>query len=140
MILFRFRKVPVSVTLQLNIDPTFNQASDVNILYSDDPGALTGDFSSGPVNTSNVVRVPANATTHAFVVEVKDDQIAEFIRRVDVSVTAGLNYVAASSSVEIAVEDDDVARVSISAASNTVTEGDTIVFTITRDLAAAQAS
>ena len=105
------------VTLQLNIDPTFNQASDVNILYSGDPGALTGDFSSGPVNTSNVVRVPANAATHAFVVEVKDDQIAEFIRRVDVSVTAGSNYVEASSSVEIAVEDDDIATVSISAAS-----------------------
>ena len=132
-----------SVTLQLNINPTFNRALEVNVLYSGDPGALTGDFSSvTPVNTSKVVTVRANAATQTFDVEVIDDQIAaEFIRRVTVSVIAGLNYkVAASSSVEIAVVDDDIAAVSISALKDRVIEGDTIVFTVTQDLATDQAT
>ena len=131
------------VTLQLNINPTFNRALEVNVLYSGDPGALTGDFSSvTPVNTSKVVTVLANAATQTFDVEVIDDQIAaEFIRRVNVSVIAGLNYkVAASSSVEIAVVDDDIATVSISALKDRVIEGDTIVFTVTQNLATDQAT
>ena len=132
-----------SVTLQLNINPTFNRALEVNVLYSGDPGALTGDFSSvTPVNTSKVVTVLANAATQTFDVEIIDDQIAaEFIRRVNVSVTAGLNYkVAASSSVKIAVVDNDIAAVSISALKDRVIEGDTIVFTVTRNLATDQAT
>ena len=128
------------VTLQLNINPTFNRALDVNVLYSGDPGALTGAFTDSVQNMSTVT-VSTNVATQTFDVEVIDDQIAEFIRRVNVSVIAGLNYkVAASSSVEIAVVDDDVATVSISPVRDTVTEGDTIVFTVTRDLAAAQAT
>ena len=132
-----------SVTLQLNINPTFNQNSEVNILYSGDVGALTGAFTNSVRSMSTVVMVSANAATHIFVIPVVDDQIAaEFIRRVDVSVAADpdLNYEEASSSVTIAVEDDDVATVSISPAIGTVTESDTITIEVIRDLAAVQAS
>ena len=59
---------------------------------------------------------------------------------INISVATGLGYTASTDSVTVNVMDDDVARVSISAASNTVTEGDTIVFTITRNLATAQAT
>ena len=132
-----------NVTLQLNINLPFNSESEVNILYSGDPGALTGDFSSViPANTPTptVVMVPSNVTEHTFDVEVMNDEIAEFIRQVDVSVADGLAYQATSSSVKITVEDNDVATVSISRVEDTVTEGEPITFTVTQDRAIDQAN
>ena len=118
------------VTLQLNINPTVNQDLAVNVLYSGDRGALTGDFSSVTLaNISTVVKVPANAATQTFDVEVIDDRIAaEGTRTANIMLQPGVDYTVSdtASTVTIAVEDDDVATVSISPAIGTVTEGDTI--------------
>ena len=130
-----------TVTLQLNINPPFDSPSQVNILYSGDPGALTGVSSSATVDDIETDEmVPVGVTEHIFNVSVMNDDIAEFIRQVDVSVASGPAYQAASSSVKITVEDDDVATVSISPVNSTVTEGDTIIFEVTQDGATDQPS
>ena len=104
-----------TVTLKLNINPPFDSPSQVNILYSGDPGALTGVSSSATVDDIETDEmVPVGVREHIFNVSVMNDDIAEFIRQVDVSVASGPAYQAASSSVKITVEDDDVATVSIS--------------------------
>ena len=117
----------------------------MNVLYSGDRGALTGDFSSAQTleEMSTMIIVPANAATHTFVVNVIDDQIAaEFIRTANIMLQPGGGYTVSdtASTVTIAVEDDDVATVSISPVIDRVIEGSTIVFTVTWDLAIDQAS
>ena len=85
----------------------------------------------------------ANDAVHPFVVSVVNDRIAaEPIRTANIVVEAGDGYIVSdtANTVEIAVEDDDVATVSISSVRDQVTEGDTIVFKVTQDLATDQAT
>ena len=79
--------------------------------------------------------------THQFTVPIINDRIAaQPERNINISVATGLGYTASTDSVTVTVVDDDVARVSISPIRDRVTEGDTIIFTITRNLATAQAT
>ena len=133
-----------SVTLRLTVSPPATQMLTVDVNYTGDVGALTGNFSSvTPDNMSIDVTVPANTAERTFVIPVVDDQIAaESTRTASIVLGDGSGYTVSdtASTVTIAVEDDDVATVSISSLRDQVTEGDTIVFTITRDLAIDQAS
>ena len=121
-----------SATLQLNFVPSIDRVLSVNLLYTGDIGALTGELSSV------VIMVPANTQTYDFDVDIEDNQIAaESTRIVTVQLEESeLNYLVSDTdkTVEISVEDDDVARVSFSQSTGTVTEGDDIVFIIIQDL------
>ena len=109
----------------------------------DDVGALTGELSSvQPSVVSTVVMVPANAATHTFVIPIVDDRIAvEGTRTASIELQQpGDGYIVSDDNkVEVAVMDDDVATVSISPEKYAV-KGDTIVFTVTLDLATDQAT
>ena len=122
-----------SATLVINVTPMTDQPRDVNLSYMD---VISG------TTEMTTIRVPAGSTSYEFPFPVGDDDIAaQPTREFRVSLEQGDGYGRGDpSDVKINVLDDDVATVSISAASNTVTEGDTIVFTITRDLAADQAT
>ena len=129
----------LSATLRLDIDPPVNRELSVNLSYTGDVGALTGALSS--VDTpeiSTVITVSANTAVHNFAVMVKDDQIAaEPIRTATILLEEGPGYLVLdtdNSTVKISVADDDVARVSFSQSTGTVTEGSTIVFIITQNL------
>ena len=131
------------VTLWLNVSPTATQALTVK-LRTEDVGALTDSFSSVTLADISIdVTVSANDAVHPFVVSVVNDRIAaEPIRTANIVVEAGDGYIVSdtANTVEIAVEDDDVATVSISSVRDRVTEGDTIVFKVTQDLATDQAT
>ena len=131
------------VTLWLNVSPTATQALTVK-LRTEDIGALTDSFSSVTLADISIdVTVSANDAVHPFVVSVVNDRIAaEPIRTANIVVEAGDGYIVSdtANTVEIAVEDDDVATVSISPVRDRVTEGDTIVFKVTQDLATDQAT
>ena len=119
-------------TLQLNINPAVDRILPVDLSYTGNVGALTGALSS------TVIMVPANTATHEFDVDIEDNQIAaEGTRIVTVQLEESpeLDYLVDTdnSTVKISVEDDDVARVSFSQSTGTVTEGSTIVFIITQD-------
>ena len=132
-----------SVSLRLTVSPPANRELAVNLDYTDDVGALTGELSSvQPSVVSTVVTVPANAATHTFVIPVVDDRIAaEGTRTASIELQQpGDGYIVSDDNkVEVAVMDDDVATVSISPEKYAV-KGDTIVFTVTLDLATDQAT
>ena len=122
------------VSLHLILSDAINRPLQVNLSYMD-------DFRLLATGAPSFVVVPVNTTTHPFTVPIINDRIAaQPERNINISVATGLGYTASTDSVTVTVVDDDVARVSISAASNRVIEGDTIIFEITRDLAAAQAT
>ena len=132
-----------SVTLRLTVSPPANRELSVNLRYTDG-GALTGELSSvQPSVVPTVVTVPANAATHTFVIPVVDDRIAaEGTRTASILLQQpGDGYTVSDTDnmVEVAVMDDDVATVSISPEKDVV-KGDTIVFTVTLDLATDQAT
>ena len=129
----------LSATLQLNINPPVDRVLSVNLSYTGDVGALTGALSSaGTPGMSTVIMVPANTATHNFDVTVEDDQIAaEGTRTATILLEeSGSDYLVDTdnTTVEISVEDNDVARVSFSQNAGSVTEGNNIVFIITQDL------
>ena len=122
------------ISLLLTLSDTINRDLQVNLSYIDDSGLLD-------TGVERSVIVPRGMTTRTFIVPIINDEIAaQSTRNINISVITGMGYTASTDSVTVDVIDDDVATVSISAASNRVTEGDTIVFTITRDKATAQAS
>ena len=132
-----------SVTLRLTVSPPANRELSVNLRYTDG-GALTGELSSvQPSVVPTVVTVPANAATHTFVIPVVDDRIAaEGTRTANILLQQpGDGYTVSDTDnmVEVAVMDNDVATVSISPGKDVV-KGDTIVFTVTLDLATDQAT
>ena len=133
-------------TLQLEASRLTTTPLTVNLRYTADVGALTGELSSDDTQEmSTMITVATNTTTrHTFQVPVIDDEIAaEGTRAAQVVLQQpGVGYIVSDTdnTVEIAVEDDDVATVSISPIIDRVIEGDTIVFTVTRDLAMDQAS
>ena len=123
-----------SATLVINVTPSLpvNRALDVNLSYMD---VISG------TTEMRTITVPAGGISQSFQVFVGDDDIAaQSTRTSRVSLAPGDYVVRTTSSVAINVLDDDVATVSISSVKDRVTEGDTIVFTITRDLATAQAT
>ena len=130
------------VTLQLEASRLTSIPLTVNLLYTADVGALTGELSSD--NTSNMstmitVETADITTRYTFQVEVKDDEIAaEGIRTAQVVLQSGAGYTVSDTdnTVEIAVVDDDVATVNISSVREQVTEGDDIEFIITKNLIA----
>ena len=132
-----------SVSLRLTVSPPANRELSVNLDYTNDVGALTGELSSvQPSVVSTVVTVPANAATHTFVIPVVDDRIAaEGTRTASIELQQpGDGYIVSDDNkVEVAVMDNDVATVSISPGKDVV-KGDTIVFTVTLDLATDQAT
>ena len=91
-----------------------------------------------------MITVATNITTRpTFKVPVIDDEIAaESTRTANIMLQPGDGYTVSDTdnTVAIAVVDNDIATVSISSIRDRVTEGDTIVFTVTRDLATDQAS
>ena len=127
-----------SAMLRLHIDPSVNRELSVNLLYTGDVGALTGAFSS--VDTpeiSTVITVLAGTEVHNFDVTIKDDQIAaESTRTATILLEPGPGYLVSDtdSTVKLVVIDDDVARVSFSRSTGTVTEGEPIELIITQDL------
>ena len=128
---------PIAI-LRLDIDPPVNRELSVNLLYTDDVGALTGAPSSADtLDISTVITVPANTAVHDFDVMVKDDQIAaQSTRTVTILLEAGPGYLVSDtdSTVKLVVIDGDVARVSFSQSTGTVTEGESIELIITQDL------
>ena len=129
------------VTLQLEASRLTSIPLTVDLLYTADVGALTGEPSSTPTPDINTtVTLDTDITTrHTFEVEVKDDRIAaEGTRTAQVVLQLGDGYTVSDTdnTVEIAVEDDDVATVSISSVRDQVTESDDIEFIITKDLIA----
>ena len=122
-----------SATLVINVTPMTDQPRDVNLSYT--------DIISGTTEMTTI-RVPAGSTSQSFQVFVGDDDIAaQPTREFRVSLAQGDGYGRGDpSSVGINVLNDDVATVSISPVTDQVTEGDTIVLTITLDLATAQAT
>ena len=123
-----------SVTLRLTVSPPTTRALSVNLSYIDDSGLLA-------TGASTVVVVSSNTMTHPFTVPIINDEIAaQPDRNIMISVVTGEGYIASTVPVRVNVMDDDVATVSISSVRDRVTEGDTIVFTVTRDLATDQAT
>ena len=125
--------------LIFNISNSVDRDLDLQLRYSGDPGALTGEFSAD--NTANRtvdVVIPRNNTLVEFPVVIIDDKIAgEGTRTVMISVLDASSFgykLGVNPTVELRVEDDDIARVSISPTTDTVTEGTTITFTVTQDL------
>ena len=133
-------------TLQLEANRLTTMPLTVNLRYTADVGALTGELTSDNTQEmSTMITVATNTTTrHTFKVRVIDDEIAaEGTRTANILLQQpGVGYTVSDTdnTVEIAVVDDDIATVSISPLRGRVIEGDTIVFTITRDLAIDQAS
>ena len=128
----------LSATLQLNINPVVDRILPVNLSYTGDVGALAGALSS------TVIMVPANTATYEFDVDIEDNQItAEGTRIVTVQLLEAsleFDYLVSNTdntAVEISVADDDVAEVYFSPSTGTVTEGQDIVFIITKNLIAA---
>ena len=119
----------------INVEPSVpdDRALDVNLSYMD---VISG------TTEMRTITVPAGSTSQSFQIFVGDDDIAaQPTREFRVSLEQGDGYVmGAPSFVAINVLDDDVATVSISSVKDRVTEGDTIVFTVTLDLATAQAT
>ena len=132
-------------TLQLEASRLTAMPLTVTLRYTADVGALTGELSSDDMqDTFTTTTVATNTTTrHTFQVPVIDDEIAaESTRTAQVVLQPGDGYTVSDTdnTVEIAVVDNDVATVSISSIRDRVTEGDPIVFTVTRDLATDQAN
>ena len=128
-----------SATLLLTIDPPVDRQLPITLRYTGDVGALDGMLSSVTIpNRTRVVMVPDNVATHAFVVDVIDDQIvAEFTRTANIVVVDGGSYNAGTpDTVKLAVIDDDVATVSFLQSTGTVVEGEEIVLIVTQDLVA----
>ena len=129
-----------SVELALNIEPPVDRELLVDVRYTGDVGALTGAPSSDMVDDmQRFVTVPANTSSHRFTVTVMDDEIAaESDRTANIMVESGDSYVAASApdnSVALVIEDNDVAQVSFTRSTSTVTEGEQIKLIVTQDLA-----
>ena len=129
------------VTLQLEASRLTSIPLTVNLRYTADVGALTGELTSDNTSEmSTMITVETNMTTrHTFEVEVKDDRIAaESTRTAQVVLRPGDGYTVSDTdnTVEIAVVDDDVATVNISSVRDRVTEGDDIEFIITKNLIA----
>ena len=127
------------VRLFLNIPEVIfnrNQPFDVNLRYTGDVGALTGEFSSVSVDDiPRVVTVEAGSRRQHFSVPVVDDDIAaESDRIARIVVDSGFGYTGSPDSVAITVVDDDNATVTIEPVSPSVTEGDTIVLKVIRNL------
>ena len=124
-----------SATLVINVEPPVpdGRSLDVNLSYID---AISG------TTEMRTITVPAGSTSQSFQIFVGDDDIAaQPTREFRVSLEQGDGYGRGDpSSVGINVLNDDVATVSISPVTDQVTEGDTIVFTVTLDLATAQAT
>ena len=121
------------VSLRLILSDAINRDLPVTLSYIDDSGLAP----SAPT----VVNVLEGNTSQDFSILVRDDEIAaQSTRNIVISVVTGVGYTASTVPVTVNVIDDDVATVSISRVEDRVIEGDTIVFTITRDLATAQAS
>ena len=122
--------------LFFTISDEVNRPLNLQLLYSGDPGALTGEFSAD--NTANRivdVVIPANVTFIEFPVVIIDDNIAgESFRTVTISIIDAFGYELGGISANLIVVDDDIARVSISPTTDTVTEGTIITFTVTQDL------
>ena len=124
-----------AATLRLHIDPPVSRELAVNLRYTGDTGALAGTIEAVGDMTGRVI-VPAGTSRYVFDIPVVDDRIAaEFTRRVDLAVAAGIGYTAASASLTLEVTDNDVATVSIAPVKDTLTNGEDIVFEITQDLA-----
>ena len=132
-------------TLSLDSNLLTTMPLTVNLLYTgdgnpnDNVGALTGELSSA--NTPDIettVTVATNTNIKpTFKVIVIDDKIAaEFTRAVQVVLQSGNGYTVDpdNSKVELAVMDDDFAEIFFSQSGGAVVKGDTIVFTITKDL------
>ena len=99
-----------SVTLVLSITPSFTRERSVNLLYTEDVGALDGTLSEVPTpDRLRVVTVPAGTATQMFTIPVVDDEIfAEGTRTATISIEAGDGYtLAASRTVSLGIEDDD---------------------------------
>ena len=130
-----------SVTLQLDANRLTASPLTVNLLYTADAGALDGGLPSDSTDSFTTVTVPTDTTTrHTFQVDVTDDKIAaEGTRRAQVVLQGGDGYTVDpnNTTVAVAVTDDDDASVSFSQSTGTVTEGQDIVFIITKDLIAA---
>ena len=122
------------IRLLLTLSDAINRDLPVTLNYMAEPGLLD-------TGVERSVVVPSGMTTHTFTVPIINDEIAaQSTRNINISVATGLGYTASTVPVTVNVIDDDVATVSISRVRDRVIEGDTIVFTITRDLATAQAS
>ena len=130
------------VTLQLEASRLTSMPLTVNLRYTADVGALTGELSSDntPEMSTMITVATADITTrYTFQVPVIDDEIAaESTRTAQVVLQLGDGYTVSDTdnTVEIAVVDDDVATVNISSVRDRVTEGDDIEFIITKDLIA----
>ena len=128
-----------SVELQLNINPPVDRELSVNLLYTEDVGALDGTLSS--VTTPDrlrVVIVSEGITTRMFTIPVIDDDIfAEGTRTAIINIEEGDGYkLAANPTVSLGIKDDDVATVSFSRGADTITEGDDIGLIVTQNLVA----
>ena len=124
-----------SVSLLLHIDPPIERILPVNLLITGDPGALTGEFTAdGTEDITRMIEVPGGVSTLPFEIQIEDDYIAvEFTRTARVVVAAG-SYRSVGNPVAVDVVDNDVATVTLSPLVNTLTEGDTVVFDLVRDL------
>ena len=97
------------VSLHLILSDAINRPLQVNLSYAGDTGLLA-------TGAPTVVEVPANTTTHPFTVTINDDRIAaQPDRSINISVDTGGGYTESADPVTVIVEDDDIARVSISA-------------------------
>ena len=127
-----------SATLQLNFVPSIDRVLSVNLLYTEDVGALTGALTSDNTQEmSTVIMVAANTAVRNFAVDVKDDQIAaESTRTATILLEPGSGYLVSNTknTVELVVRDNDVAAVSFSQSTGTITEGEPIELIITQDL------
>ena len=124
--------------LQLDASRLTATTLTVNLRYTVDPGALTGEPTSA--NTPNIdttVTVAINTISRTFEVGVTEDRIAaEFTRAAHVVLQEGDGYTVDpdNTTVEVAVMDNDFAEVYFSQSAGSVTEGEDIVFIIIKDL------
>ena len=128
-----------SVTVRVDVSREVSDPLPITLRYTGDRGGLTGDLSSvEKPDRFRVAVIPAGGRSQTVTFPVREDLIAAEgtrIGRVELVDEVGSYYVSpASSVVEIAVTDNDVATVSVISVSSSVTENQRVLFEVTQNL------